>query len=99
MPFGPCPNETSSVDGPLVPGLHRTLTLTIRNGHSWPVHLLRADVGALTPGDAPGCLAEWVTAERELDGLVLMNVDVNQNACKGSAIPLQLSAVGAEVLG
>jgi hypothetical protein len=117
-PNGAGLNLRSVVDGPLRPGVPRTVTVTIRNGHPWPVHLLRTDVGALAPDTAPDCLPEWVSAQRyryagdgdrivigpqsevelQLD-LELMDLDVDQNACKGATIPLQLSAVAAEIVG
>jgi len=55
---------TSSVEHALRPGERRTLTVTIRNGHPWPVHLLRADVRPEQPADAPGCDPSWVKVER-----------------------------------
>jgi hypothetical protein len=110
---------SSSVDGVLLPGQRRTLTLTIRNGHPWPVYLLRTDLRPEQPEDAPGCDPSWVTVERyrytgdgdrvlvgarstatvELDIELVNLADVNQDACKGVAFPLTLSATAAEWTG
>lgn len=105
---------TSTVNGPLRPGVPRTLKVSVRNPNPFAVQLFRLDVRVLPPPVA-GCLTEWVQTGRyryaggpakTIGGLrtitvdlpiTLVNlVDVDQNACQGTAFPLRLSGIAVD---
>jgi len=52
---------SSTVSGPLLPGVSRTLLVTVNNPNPYPANLYRVDVEVGTP-DVAGCQANWVSA-------------------------------------
>lgn len=79
---------SSTVSGPLLPGVSRTLLVTVNNPNPYPANLYRVDVEVGTP-DVAGCQADWVSAGNYLYSSGPQQV-IPANSSISVELPIQL---------